>query len=266
MGRFQDEQEMLDHYDSSKYRTPDGYTSDILLFTIVDKEAAQTKKETKATKELRLMLIKRADKDAENEPNVEGGKWAVPGGFVMPNESSYEAALRELQEETGVENVHVKHFGTYDEPGRDKRGWIISNAFYAIIPEFFLENRKAADDAVKVELFTMEEIDHLDIAFDHREIIEDAKKQITKDMLQTDIAKRFLAKEFTISELQSVILAVYYHKSIDSDNFYKKVDKLGFIEVARDRDKNMKTTTRNSKRPSRLYQFIEKAPLPSIYF
>ena len=42
--------------------------------------------------------------------------------------------------------------------GRDKRGWIISNAHYAIVPEALLEKRRAADDAAEVELFDMDEI------------------------------------------------------------------------------------------------------------
>lgn len=28
------------------------------------------------------MLIKRSDYNAEGEPNIEGGKWALPGGFI----------------------------------------------------------------------------------------------------------------------------------------------------------------------------------------
>ena len=91
-------------------------------------------------------------------PNIEGGKWALPGGFIQPNETAYEAAVRELEEETGVNGLKMKHFGVYDKMGRDKRGWIISNAHYAIVPEALLEKRRAADDASEVELFDMEEI------------------------------------------------------------------------------------------------------------
>ena len=101
MAKYKTEKEMLDHYRSSDYITPDGYTSDIAIFTI-----QSYKKEEKAppVMKLSLMLIKRAEKDKEGNPNVEGGKWAIPGGFVDANhkETALEAAKRELKEETNI--------------------------------------------------------------------------------------------------------------------------------------------------------------------
>ena len=137
--RLSEPEEILKHYDANKYRTPDGYTSDIAVFTIISEEVG-THKPPK--KRLKLMLIKRADQDREGNPNIEGGKWALPGGFIQPNETAYEAAGRELEEETGVNELKMKHFGVYDKLGRDKRGWIISNAHYAIVPEALLEQEE----------------------------------------------------------------------------------------------------------------------------
>ena len=37
------EEEILKHYDSSKYKTPDGYTSDIAVFTIISEEVGPHK-------------------------------------------------------------------------------------------------------------------------------------------------------------------------------------------------------------------------------
>ena len=62
-------------------------------------------------KTLKIMLIKRAEKDQYGNPNTEGGKWALPGGFIDPEETAYEAAVRELEEETGVTGFKIKHFG-----------------------------------------------------------------------------------------------------------------------------------------------------------
>src|SRR3954467_10860870 len=92
-------EETLKNYDANKYRTPDGYTSDIAIFTIISEEIG-THKPSKKT--LKIMLIKRAEKDQHGNPNTEGGKWALPGGFIDPEETAYEAAVRELEEETGV--------------------------------------------------------------------------------------------------------------------------------------------------------------------
>jgi ADP-ribose pyrophosphatase YjhB (NUDIX family) len=260
MGKYQTEEEVLKNYDSDsrKYVTPKGYTADIAVFTIVPDEDHDEKV-------LKIMLIQRALLDAEGEPTIEAGKWALPGGFVQPNESAFMTAKRELEEETGVNGIHLQQFGTYDEPGRDKRGWIISNAHYAIVPEFHLENRKAADDAAEVELFTMEEAFALELAFDHRKIIQDALAVIKRDMMQTNVAKEFLPEEFSVSELQKVLLAVYYHKSIASENFFKKIKNLPFIKKVENKDKK---TQRNSKRPANLYRFVddEESEIASLYF
>lgn len=103
--------------------------------------------------DLKIMLIKRAGLDTEGNTNIEANKWAIPGGFVQDDETGFEAAKRELEEETNISGIHIKQFGVYDKPGQDPRGWIISNAHYAIVPDTYLSLRKAQDDAADIELF-----------------------------------------------------------------------------------------------------------------
>ncbi len=178
--------EALRHCDSSLYRAPDGYTADIAVFTIVDEPERNKKK-------LKLLLIKRAMLNANNQPNIEAGKWALPGGFGTEHETAYQTAVRELSEETGVTGIHVNHFGVFDTPGRDPRGWVISNAHYAIVPSCYLDKRKAADDAEECQLFSIESVSELSLAFDHREIIKGAIERVRRELLQTTLAKYFFA-------------------------------------------------------------------------
>jgi 8-oxo-dGTP diphosphatase len=93
---------------NNKYTTPDGYTSDIAVFTITSENNGEYKP---PIKKLKIMLIKRSEKDHEGNPNFEAGKWALPGGFVRPNETAYQAAERKLTAETGVDGLRMKHFG-----------------------------------------------------------------------------------------------------------------------------------------------------------
>lgn len=249
-------------YDVSKYRTPDGYTSDIAIFTIISTELGPYKPPQKT---LKIMLIKRADKTKEGEPNIEGAKWALPGGFIRPEETAYDAAVRELSEETGVNGLRIKHFGVYDKLGRDKRGWIISNAHYAIVPENKLVKRKAADDASEVELFSMDEVFQLDLAFDHRQIIDDAIWFIKKDMSLTTVAKNFLPREFVLSELQGVLLTVLDEPWLKLDSqFFRKAPSLPFIEKVM-KDGEPQKTNRWSKNKAQLYRFNDYEPYVSIY-
>ncbi|WP_339212596.1 NUDIX domain-containing protein [Ornithinibacillus sp. FSL M8-0202] len=267
MGSY-NQDKALEQYDSSKYVTPDGYTSDIAVFTITTEDDGTKNTKKTVNKQLKIMLIKRSDYNAEGEPNIEGGKWALPGGFIdgSKQETALQAAERELVEETGIQGIFLKHFGVYDQFGRDKRGWIIANAHYAIVPEKQLANRKASDDAQAVQLFTMDEVFQLDLAFDHRDIITDALAFIERDLIETKVARNFLPEEFTLSELQSVLMTVSNHPRITTKSvFFAKVPKLPFIEKVYDEKGNLKKTERNSYRPSQLYRFNDVEVIKSIY-
>lgn len=45
MAKYHSEKEALKNYDTSKYRTPDGYTSDIAIFTLLPNEHYTAKDE-----------------------------------------------------------------------------------------------------------------------------------------------------------------------------------------------------------------------------
>ena len=106
-----------------------------------------------------ILLIKR-----KNPPPG----WAIPGGFVDYGESLEECARREAREETGLDIRLERQFHTYSEPVRDPRHHTISTIFIATaegIPE-------AGDDAAEAMVFTEDSLPE-EIAFDHREILED---------------------------------------------------------------------------------------------
>jgi ADP-ribose pyrophosphatase YjhB (NUDIX family) len=255
---YMSNEDALKQYDVKKYRTPDGYTSDIAVFTILPIKTEEFKP---PVMDLKIMLIQRSLVDSEGRPNIEAGKWALPGGFVDPNESAFQSAQRELREETGVENIHLEHYGVYDEPGRDPRGWIISNAHYAIVPEYKLSNRQANDDATDVQLFSVNEVLDLELAFDHAKIIKNAIDVIRQKLLESNVAKEFLPEEFTYSELQAVLLTVTDDSAIALDPaFARKIKTFPFIQEVEG-----KKTTRTSKRPTQLYMFIDIDLNKSIY-
>ncbi|MBG9589066.1 NUDIX domain-containing protein [Cytobacillus firmus] len=246
----------------NQFITPDGYTSDIAVFTITSEQVGEYKP---PKKELKIMLIKRSELDHEGNPNMEAGKWALPGGFVRPEETAFQAAERRLAEETGVDGLKIKHFGVYDTPGRDLRGWIISNAHYVIANEAALKNRKKTYDASEIELFSLEGAVELDFAFDHRTIIDDALWFIKKDMALTTLAKHFLPEEFVLSELQGVLLTVLDDPSISTDAaFFRKAPTLPFIEAVSE-DGKPKKSNRYSKTPAQLYRFNDFQPIVSVY-
>ncbi len=244
------------------FTTPDGYTSDIAVFTITSESNGDYKPPIKT---LKILLIKRSEHNHEGNLNIEAGKWALPGGFVQPTETAMTAAERKLYEETGIDGLKMKHFGIYDDPERDKRGWIISNAHYVIASEKSLEKRKVSKDASDIQLFSMEEALAFDLAFDHRNIIDDALWFIKKDMALTTLAQHFLPEEFVLSELQGVLLTVLDDPAISTDAaFFRKAPTLPFLEAVLE-DGKPKKSNRYSKTPAQLYRFTDFQPMVSVY-
>lgn len=94
--------------------------------------------------------------------------WAIPGGFVDYGESLEHAAVREAKEETGLDIALVRQMHTYSDPKRDQRHHTVSTIFIAKASG----TPVAADDAEEAGIFTKDNLPD-DIAFDHRQILED---------------------------------------------------------------------------------------------
>jgi ADP-ribose pyrophosphatase YjhB (NUDIX family) len=94
--------------------------------------------------------------------------WAIPGGFVDYGESLEDAACREAKEETSLDIKLIRQFHTYSKPGRDPRHHTVSTIFIAAASG----TPVAADDAKEIGIFTRDSLPK-DLAFDHRQILED---------------------------------------------------------------------------------------------
>lgn len=95
------------------------------------------------------------------------GRWALPAGFIEEDESVEQAAVRECQEETGLDVELVELFGVYSFPeGPVQSGIII---FYRARPVG--GELHAGDDAQDVAIFSPDDLPK-DVAFrTHREVL-----------------------------------------------------------------------------------------------
>lgn len=127
------EREFLESYSSDKYKKP-SLTADIVL---IARDGDKNE----------LLLIKRG-----GHPYIDC--FALPGGFAEPGESIERTAARELYEETAVENVVFESIGVFSSPGRDPRGWVVSDAFLAVADKKDIRVL-AGDDAAKAVWFSV---------------------------------------------------------------------------------------------------------------
>ncbi len=188
--------------------------------------------------QLHLLLIQRA-----SAPYM--GMWALPGGFVLNEESLEEAALRELREETGVQDVYLEQLYTYGEPERDPRGRVVTVAYFALIPTESAVQPTSGSDAAAARWFPVQEYPPL--AFDHAEIVEYAVRRLRYKLEYTAVGFELLNEEFTLSELQStyeIILGV----ELDKRNFRRRILAAGIIEETA----HIRT---GEGRPARLYRY-----------
>ena len=171
------------------------------------------------------------------------GKWAFPGGFIKMDESAKEGALRELREETGLDNAYIEQFHTFSDPNRDPRERVITIAYLALVR---LQEVKAGDDAAAARWFPIDEIPSL--AFDHDYILRIALQRLREQLHFQPIGFELLPEKFTMKELQTLyesILGV----SFDRRNFSKKMMHLGLLTELDE------TVWPTPKREAKLFKF-----------
>lgn len=117
------------------------------------------------SQDLVLLIQRKYDPYAE--------KWALPGGFINMDETLAEACQRELFEETGLKDIALQQFFTFDAINRDPRHRTITTVFYGRISEPLPVT--GGDDAAIARWFPI--ISLPEMAFDHAEIIRKFVKE-----------------------------------------------------------------------------------------
>lgn len=198
----------MSDYDKHAYE-PFAVTVDLAVLTV--REGA-----------LHVLLVERGQ-----EPYA--GHWALPGGFVRPDESAETAARRELAEETGlfdVSGLHLEQLRTYSEPDRDPRMRVVSVAFAALLPH--APEPHGGSDAADARWVPYGQARPL--AFDHDRILADAHERVGAKLEYSRLATAFCPAEFTLGELQQVYETVW-GTTLDRPNFRRKVLATpGFVE------------------------------------
>lgn len=217
-------------YDPAAF-PPFAVTVDIVVLTVAE--------------ELSVLVIERG-----SDPYA--GRLALPGGFVLPDESIQDAAGRELAEETGIDaavlpDVHLEQLATFGAVARDPRMRVVSVGYLALSPT--QPTPAAGTDAAAAHWLPVTDALGQGLVFDHNEILEAGVERARSKLEYMTLATVLAGSTFTLGELQH-IYEVTWGTQIERANFRRKVLATpGFVEPTGER-----RTGRGGGAPAAVYR------------
>ncbi|WP_412850616.1 NUDIX hydrolase [Chryseobacterium sp. PMSZPI] len=167
-------------------------------------------------------------------------QWLLPGGYVQKNEDLDDAVLRILESRTGITNVFLEEFGVFGKKNRSEfyyqdfddtlfqKQRFISVGYYALYNSSEI-NPIADEMSETCEWIYLKDLPGIDLAMDHREIIEKALLTLREKISFKPIGYNLLPEKFTLPELQKLYEAIL-GKALNRGNFYRKIKNLGILK------------------------------------
>lgn len=207
---------------------------DVVIFTLLHQD-------------LKVYLVRRHEEDYE-------GCWSLPGGIIRVDEPLEEAAMRQLREQTTVENIYIQQLYTFGAPARDTRRRVISVAYFALVSADRLTSECLAEDNGLRAWHSVYDLPEL--AFDHADILDVALTRLRYKIEYSAAAFELMPEEFTLRELQDAYMVILNDHTLDKANFRKKIREAKIVETVSGYKKT-------GGRPARLYRFRKDAQLES---
>lgn len=190
-------------------------TVDVVIFTLRDDQ-------------LQVLLMRRPEDAHEPFP----GAWALPGGFVDVRQDStlLDCARRKLHLKTGVVPPYLEQLGSWGGAVRDPRGWSVTNAYFALVPEgAFRPGGLPGAEHNAVCWAPADEAAGMHLAFDHREILAAAISRLRGKVEYTSLPAFLLPEPITLPQLQHVYEVVLC-RELDKSAFRRRMLDAGFLE------------------------------------
>lgn len=166
---------------------------------------------------LSVLLVERG-----REP--QSGSWALPGTVVGDREPLVSAAARAVAGRTGVtvSPARLEQLSTFADPDRDPRTRVVTVGLVAVV------ERAAPPAGGAVASGRWWPVDKLlgkkglQLAFDHRSILEAGVEQVAEDLEWSDLAVFLVEEPFTLGDLRRAYEAVW-GTPLEPANFRRKV-------------------------------------------
>lgn len=187
--------------------------------------------------DLKILLIQR-----DFEP--EKGKWSLIGGFLKKDEILNKAAMRILDNYTGLQDIYMEQLYAFSEIDRDPVERTISVAYYALIN---IENHnKELIKNYHAEWFSVSKAPKL--IFDHNNMLTHAIRRLRYKTSIKPIGFELLPEKFTMRQLLKLYEAIL-SKELDKRNFISKINSLDILIKLEEKD------MMSSRKGSYLYMF-----------
>lgn len=186
--------------------------------------------------ELKVLLI-RSDIEMYKD------KWSLLGDFSSDNEELPDAASRILKQRTGMEDVYLEEVKTFSKPNRHPGGRVITVAYCSLLN---IEHHQLKKLDNELHWHSVQGLK--DMAFDHKQIIEECYRFLQKRIQEHPLGLNLLPEKFSLRELQNLYEAILNIK-LDRRNFRKKFFAMDFLIDTGEYEDDV------PHRPGRLYQF-----------
>ena len=196
----EEEKMFLKNYNANNYLNP-SVTVDNIIYIVKDKD-------------VKVLLVTRKNYPYKN-------CLALPGGFldIGLEETTEQAAMRELKEETNLTINRPELFGVYSDPDRDPRDFVVSIVYSCEVNT--TDGVQANDDAADAKFYDLKEIILSDnLAFDHKKILQNfCSHYYTKYHLDLRHKKKF----YILQKIKNLLHLYDETKDTDYEKFYNKV-------------------------------------------
>ena len=189
------------------------------------------------------------------------GMPVLPGSFVRPDEMLDDTARRVLADKAHLPGLPVEQLYTFSALGRDPRAWVVSVAYFAVVPCAQLRAPLAqASELALIDVVAspdgaaemQQDGRPVQLGFDHEAIVGTALDRLRGKLDWSMVAFGLLEREFTLFEFQRVH-EIILGRPVNKPHFRKKMLGMTFADGRR-----LFATGRYSRagahRPAELYR------------
>ena len=147
-----------------------------------------------------------------------------------------------------MRGLYLEQLYTFGDPRRDPRGWTVTVAYVALVPETV--EAKAGDDAAAARWFPVQQLPSL--AFDHSQIVQYGLQRLRNKLEYTAVGFELLPDEFTLTELQTAY-EIVLGETLDKRNFRRRIAEANVLEEL------PRFKSEGQGRPARLHRYRRDA-------